>query len=294
MSSNFLDTIQLLSFQDWMHLAPMIILTISGLISLLLSTFHTKPAAYLNFAVFSVSCVAAVSILCTTASRESFSIQNGVFYFDSISTVFSILLIALAYAISTFELSQTEENAIGGEFLTLLAFALVGMIGLISTKDLMMLFICLELMSLATYVLIAMRRDSKESAESSLKYFIISGVMSSIFLMGISFLFGAAGSFNLADIRTGMAGASSAQHMILLFGILLIYSAMLFKVGAVPFHTWLPDVYSGASNSVSTILITAIKVTAFTLIVRISLSLWSPNIFGQGTKLYQLLLLATV
>lgn len=289
-----LINVQLLTLEDWLHLMPILILSASGLISLLLSTSHNKATVYLNFLVFIFSCVLAISCLAMTYSTESYSVLNGTFYFDDFSSTYSVLLIILAGTISIFELSKMKEDFIGGEFFALLAFALAGMIGLISTLDFMMLFICLELMSLATYVLIAIRRKSKESAESSLKYFILGGVMSAVFLMGISFIFGATGSFNLEEIKVAISKVGSNHHLVLLFGILMIYSAMLFKVGAFPFHTWLPDVYSGASNTVTAFMITAVKVTTFALIVRVSILLWVPQIFSAGTKMYQLLFVATL
>ena len=291
---NPLFNIQQLSPEDWSHLAPVLILSVSGLISLLLATFHNKGIDKLNFGIFSAGCIAAITFLVMTNSPGGYSISNGIFYFDQFSTIFSVLIIGLACTVSVFELSKMKDDFIGGEFFSLLSFALVGMIGLISTHDFMMLFICLELMSLATYVLIAIRRRSKESAESSLKYFILGGVMAAVFLMGMSFIFGATGSFNLLEIKAAIGHSKNSQHMVLLLGILLIYAAMLFKVGAFPFHTWLPDVYSGASNTITAFMITAVKVTAFALIVRVSTILWVPQLFGPETKMYKLLFLATL
>jgi NADH-quinone oxidoreductase subunit N len=142
---------------------------------------------------------------------------------------------------------------------------------MVSTSHLLFMFISLEIMSLAIYVMVAMRRSSRFSAEAGLKYFILGGLGSALFLYGSALIFGATGTFELHTISHKVQ--ITAPSMIYYIGLGLITVAMLFKVGAFPFHGWVPDVYQGAATNVTGYMGAGVKFTAFMAFAKIAQNL---------------------
>jgi NADH-quinone oxidoreductase subunit N len=181
-----------------------------------------------------------------------------------------ILIFALIGVVLTY--GQDKKEGLLAEVYGLLTFSTVGMILMVSTSHLLFMFIALEIMSFAIYVLVAMRRASHFSAEAGLKYFILGGLASTVFLYGISLVFGATGSFELSQMQATVT-ASQNIPFIFYIGLGFIVCSMLFKVGAFPFHSWIPDVYQGATTNVTGFMGAAVKFTAFLAFARIAQSL---------------------
>ncbi len=156
----------------------------------------------------------------------------------------------------------------GGEFFTLSIFALLGMSVMISGNNLLVLYMGLELLTLSSYALVALRRDHASATEAAMKYFVLGAMASGFLLYGMSMLYGATGSL---DITTIFKAISSGQirHQVLVFGLVFVVAGLAFKLGAVPFHMWVPDVYEGAPTAITLMIGGAPKLAAFAMTMRL-------------------------
>jgi NADH-quinone oxidoreductase subunit N len=176
------------------------------------------------------------------------------------------------------------------EYFILLLLATLGMLCLISSYDLMSLYMSIELMSLSFYILAAYKRNSEFSGEAGLKYFILGAFSSGLLLFGSSMIYGFTGLTNfedLAKVLTGINGiASSTSYSGILIGIIFVAVALLFKIAAAPFHMWSPDVYEGAPTPVTAFFSTVPKIAIFALFLRIFFYTFYDFIFFLATNFY--------
>ncbi len=183
-----------------------------------------------------------------------------------------VLLLGAAGTLALLDTEQARTRAYQSEVPVLMLLALCGMMLLTAARDLMFLFIGFELMSIAVYVLAGSNRSSARSAEASLKYFLLGAFSSGFMLYGIALLYGAAGDTRLATI-----GATSVGPLYLV-GVALLLTGLAFKVAAVPFHLWTPDVYDGAPAPVTAFMAACVKTAAFALLFRIMMEALGPAI----------------
>ena len=165
------------------------------------------------------------------------------------------------------ERGMTSGN-LGGEFYVLALFSMLGQMIMISGNNMLSIYLGLELMSLSLYALVALRRDHAVSTEAAMKYFILGALASGFLLYGISMIYGATGSLDLSKIFA-VANSHTANPTILVFGIVFIVAGLAFKLGAVPFHMWVPDVYQGSPTAVTLLLGAAPKLATFAMVMRI-------------------------
>ncbi len=156
----------------------------------------------------------------------------------------------------------------GGEFYPLVIFGVVGQFVMISANNFLSVYLGLELMSLAFYALVALRRDHSASTEASMKYFILGALSSGFLLYGMSMLYGATGTLDLTTLAKQL-DAGVANRTILVFGLVFIVAGLGFKLGAVPFHMWIPDVYQGAPSAITLVVGGAPKLAAFAIVLRL-------------------------
>ncbi|MES2149782.1 MAG: NADH-quinone oxidoreductase subunit NuoN [Pseudomonadota bacterium] len=157
---------------------------------------------------------------------------------------------------------------LGGEFYVLALFAMLGQMVMISGNNMLVIYLGVELSSLSLYALVALRRDHAVSTEAAMKYFILGALASGFLLYGISMLYGATGSLDINEISKA-AGSGTANRTILVFGIVFMVAGLAFKLGVVPFHMWVPDVYQGAPTAVTLLLGGAPKLAAFAICIRL-------------------------
>jgi NADH-quinone oxidoreductase subunit N len=177
-------------------------------------------------------------------------------------------LLSLAISAPTIE----REGLPPGEYYALMLFALAGMMLMATATDLLVIFLALEILSLAVYVLTGLRRDSPSSTEAAFKYFLLGGFSSAFFLYGIAFMYGLAGSTRLDQIGRVMATQAGAPTPLELIAVGLLLVGFAFKVSAVPFHMWTPDAYEGAPPAVAGFMSTGVKAAAFAAFARVFLS----------------------
>jgi NADH-quinone oxidoreductase subunit N len=156
----------------------------------------------------------------------------------------------------------------GGEIFSLSLFALLGMSMMISGQNFIVIYLGLELLTLSSYALVALRRDHAQASEAAMKYFVLGAMASGFLLYGMSMMYGATGSLDLSAVLKAIA-SGQVNHQVLVFGLVFIVAGLAFKIGAVPFHMWIPDVYQGAPTAATLMIGGAPKLAAFAILVRL-------------------------
>ncbi len=180
--------------------------------------------------------------------------------------LFALAAMAVVFVYSRAYLHQ--QRLLGGDYYLLSLFALLGVMVMISASSLLTMYLGLELLSLSTYALVAYNRDSPMAAEAAMKYFVLGAIASGALLYGISMIYGATGSIDLAEIASTVA-AGEALMLPMAVGLAFVLVGVAFKFGAVPFHMWLPDVYQGAPTSVTLFIGSIPKIASFALVLRL-------------------------
>ena len=203
---------------------------------------------------------------------ESATIFSGTFVLDTMGSTFKVFImgfaiIALVYTRHYLKAHELLRN----EYFILALMSILGMMVMVSGHSLLTLYMGLEIMSLSLYALIASARDRSVAIEAALKYFVLGAIASGLLLYGMSMIYGITGSLDIAQI-SNFARAStlaSQQTLILNFGLVFLVIGVAFKLGAVPFHMWVPDVYQGSPTSVTMFLSTVPKIAAIALLIRL-------------------------
>jgi NADH-quinone oxidoreductase subunit N len=156
----------------------------------------------------------------------------------------------------------------GGELFTLSMLALLGMFIMISGNNFLVLYLGLELLTLASYTLVALRRDNATATEAAMKYFVLGAMASGFLLYGLSMLYGATGSLDIGQVFKAV-NSGQIRHQVLVFGLVFVVAGLAFKLGVVPFHMWIPDVYQGAPTAVTLMIGGAPKLAAFAITIRL-------------------------
>ena len=203
---------------------------------------------------------------------ESATIFSGTFVLDSLGSTFKVFImgfsmVALVYSRQYLRVHELLRN----EYFILALMSILGMMVMVSGHSLLTLYLGLEIMSLSLYALIASARDRAFAIEAALKYFILGAIASGLLLYGMSMIYGITGSLDIAQISSfaGQSVLGSQQTLILNFGLVFLVIGVAFKLGAVPFHMWVPDVYQGSPTSVTMFLSTVPKIAAVALLVRL-------------------------
>jgi NADH-quinone oxidoreductase subunit N len=156
----------------------------------------------------------------------------------------------------------------GGELFSLSLFALLGMFVMISGNNFLVIYLGLELLTLSSYALVALRRDSEIASEAAMKYFVLGAMASGFLLYGLSMMYGATGSLDINAVFKAIS-SGNVDHRVLVFGLVFVVAGLAFKIGAVPFHMWIPDVYHGAPTAVTLLIGGAPKLAAFAIVIRL-------------------------
>jgi NADH-quinone oxidoreductase subunit N len=217
--------------------------------------------------------VCAVLSFGDIASGTSTYTFNNMFVSDPMSgllKVFSYLAVGLTLIYSRQYVSDRGmlSGTLGGEFYVLALFSLLGQMVMISGNNFLVIYLGLELMSLALYALVALRRDNPVSTEAAMKYFVLGTLASGFLLYGMSMLYGATGSLDLTEVAKA-AASGTINKTILVFGIVFLVAGLAFKLGVVPFHMWVPDVYQGSPTAVTMLLGAAPKLATFAIFIRL-------------------------
>ena len=255
-------------FPDLTPALPEIFLAVAGMALLMIGVFrgdrHTHMVSGLTIASFIVAGV----ILLSVAGDEPMTTFGGLFVVDAFAVYMKVLVLTgsgLALLMSQGFIAR--ERMLRCEYPVLFLFATLGMLMMISANNLISLYVGLELQSLSLYVIAAFRRDTVRSSEAGLKYFVLGAVSSGMLLYGASLIYGFTGTTDFATIAATLESGTPSIGIIV--GIVFLCAALAFKVSAVPFHMWTPDVYEGAPTPVTAFFAAAPKVAAMALFVRL-------------------------
>ncbi len=257
---------------------PELFLAAAASVLLLLGVFRrqqtTGPILWL-----SVASLIFAALLFVMASRHPGIAFSGLFISDRFGDFMKILVLLGASLTLIMSLRFMErENMARFEFPVLVVFATLGMMMMISANDLLSLYLGLELQSLSLYVAAAIRRDNLRSSEAGLKYFVLGALSSGMLLYGSSMVYGFAGTTSFPALAQVFAESAGGPSLGLIVGLVFISAGLAFKVAAVPFHMWTPDVYEGAPTPVTAFFATAPKVAAMALFVRVMTDPFGPLI----------------
>ena len=256
---------------DLRPLIPAAIVALTGLVALLAQAFTPKGKVAPSSALSLVGLVGALfSVVLLASGPGRGSVMAGMLAADDFALFLHALILGIAILGVLLAGSYLREiGAERGEYYALLLFAVVGMLGLVSAKDLIAVFIALEILSVSLYAMAGLRRDREESQEAALKYFITGAFSSSFFLYGIALLYGASGSTSLDKIGPMVATLAPGQERLVLLGVGMLLVGFGFKVSLVPFHMWTPDVYEGAPTTVTAFMSAGVKAAAFGALLRV-------------------------
>ena len=256
-----------LSMEILLLLPEIIMLTFASGI-LVISAFSRDPlcrAAY-YLSQFALA-LAVLAVLYLWSNETSYAFNNS-FIHDPLGGILKITVFVLTSFVFLYsDVYLRQHGWIKGEYFVLGLFAVLGMMIMISSYSLLTLYLGLELLSLSLYAIIAMHRHSQAASEAAMKYFVLGALASGTLLYGMSIIYGVTGSVDLAVIAIAVAGEKDS--IVLVFGLVFIVAGLAFKLGAVPFHMWVPDVYQGAPTSVTLFIASAPKLAAFAITIRL-------------------------
>ncbi|MBI1797141.1 MAG: NADH-quinone oxidoreductase subunit N [Candidatus Eisenbacteria bacterium] len=261
---------------DWWALGAVIALSVGAMLLLVLEFVPAPPASNRGAFVTLLALLAAAgSVLEVRDARRS--LFDGMFLHDGFTVFFTVLFCvigAVAVLQSWDYVKRTRINH--GEYYALLLSSTLGMVLMAASNDLITIFLGLELMSLALYVLVGFRRTRLDSSEAAMKYFLLGAFASGFLLYGIALLYGATGTTNLAKVAMFLADSPMIGNPMLIVGGLLLLVGFGFKVAAVPFHMWTPDAYEGAPTTVTGYMSAGAKAAGFAALLRVLLVAFPP------------------
>ena len=251
--------------------APEIILLVMGMLILILDALSSGSRRTL---AYGLSLVTLAVLALVSMWQWSVGLVGETFFGMYIADPLAHLLKLASYLsvaltlIYGREYLHSRDMLRGGEFYVLVLFALLGQMVMISAGNFLTIYLGLELMSLALYALVAIRRDHAQSTEAAMKYFVLGALASGFMLYGMSMLYGATGNLDLKNIADAVS-SGQIDYLPLTFGLVFLVAGLAFKLGAVPFHMWVPDVYQGSPTAVTLVLAAAPKLAAFAITLRI-------------------------
>jgi NADH-quinone oxidoreductase subunit N len=231
-----------------------------------------RTGTYAIAQVVLLLCALATLFIQSVNGSSRLYLFHGLFVSDAMS---NILKLAAYAAVSTALVYSRQylldRGLFKGEFVTLLLFGLLGMMVMISANSFLTLYLGLELLSLCLYAMVALNRDSTASTEAAMKYFVLGALASGLLLYGMSMIYGATGTLSITEVakQVGRLSAHTTDHTFLVFGLVFLVAGLAFKLGVVPFHMWIPDVYHGAPTAVTLVIGSGPKLAAFAITIRL-------------------------
>lgn len=256
---------------DFALATPEILLLILGSAILLIDAVSNHPTRRLSY-VLTLGTLVLVTVVSLMQWHDGVKGRafSGMYVADDLAHLLKIAAYVAVFVTLVYGriYSQSRDMLRGGELYVLALFGLLGQMVMISAGNLITVYLGLELMSLSLYALIALRRDDTTATEAAMKYFVLGALASGFLLYGMSMIYGATGHLDLAQIAS-VIGAGKAQALPLVLGVVFIVAGLAFKLGAAPFHMWVPDVYHGAPTAITLLLGAAPKLAAFAITLRV-------------------------
>jgi len=236
---------------------------------LILDLFLADDLRFISYGLTLLTLVGAAIITATTFSNIPVLAFSNMFVDDALADTLKLMLYGVVGTVLIYGRSYIQARGLyRGEFFVLMLFAMLGMMVMISGSHFLTLYLGLELLSLSLYALVALQRDSRVATEAAMKYFVLGAIASGMLLYGLSMIYGATGTLSIAQLA---ATLPNVHHLntVLVFGLVFTIAGLAFKLGVVPFHMWIPDVYQGAPTAVTLFIGSAPKLAAFAFVMRL-------------------------
>jgi NADH-quinone oxidoreductase subunit N len=255
------------------------ILLLAGACAIMIVDLHVKSerrVATFWLAQLLLAACACATLFVQLGTGRGLYLFNGLFVADAMANLLKLTAyVATSVALVYSRQYLLDRGLLRGEFITLLLFSLLGMMVMMSANSFLSVYLGLELMSLCLYALVALNRDSAASTEAAMKYFILGALSSGLLLYGMSMIYGATGSLDFGEVSLRVRDLLTEgpdrvpMRPFLVFGLVFVVSGVAFKIGAAPFHMWIPDVYHGAPTPVTLIVAAGPKLAAFAMAIRL-------------------------
>jgi NADH-quinone oxidoreductase subunit N len=262
---------------------PELTLTVFGLVILIVEAFRKKGSSTLLPGLLCLLGSAAALSMTLGLWGQKLEVFSGLYTIDGFGTFFKVVFLLILALVAVISLRYVQREELPGEYYALLMFGTLGMMTMVSSNHFITIFIGLEVMSLAIYVLCGLMRGTERSVEASLKYFLLGAFATAFLLYGIALIFASTGILDLVQLKSYVASPGFKLSPMFIAGIGLLIVGFGFKTASVPFHMWTPDVYEGAPTSVTVYMATGVKAAAFGAFLRVFytalmpfVSDWSP------------------
>jgi len=255
---------------NWSAIAPEIVLLVAALVVALVDLWVTHPRRLPTYLLTQATlAVVALMQLSAFVDGSTFYAMQRMVVADPMGNLLGVfstiaVMVSLVYA----RPYAAERDMLKGELFTLSLFSLLGIAVMLSANNFLVVYLGLELMSLSLYALVAMRRDHVDATEAAMKYFVLGALASGFLLYGLSMMYGATGSLDMTEVYKAI-GTGTINKQVMVLGIVFIVAGLGFKLGAVPFHMWVPDVYQGAPTAITLLIGGAPKLAAFAITIRL-------------------------
>lgn len=280
---------------DFLLAAPEIFMLAMVSAILIIDLFLSDARRIWTYGLTQATLLATAGFILVAGGEDVAYTFNGMFVGDPMSDVLKIACCLAVAAMLVYSRAYASFRGIyRGEFFVLSLFSTLGMMIMISANHFLVLYLGLELMSLSLYAMVALPRDSAISTEAAMKYFVLGALSSGMLLYGMSMIYGATGSLEVTEVAQRIADGD-AVPAILVFGLVFAVAGIAFKLGAVPFHMWVPDVYHGAPTAVTLLIGTAPKLAAFAFVMRLLVqALGAPQLLIEWQQMLVLLAVASL
>ncbi len=274
---------------------PEIVIATAASLILLIDLWLPAHKRHVSYWLTQLSLLLAACVTLRGLHDEIVHAFHNVMVADMVADVLRLLsFLALSLVLFYSRTYLTLRGLFRGETFVLMLFALLGMQILITANHFLTLYLGLELMSLSLYALVALQRDEAAPAEAAMKYFVLGALASGILLYGMSMIYGATGTLQIDQVAQSLTGGGD-NHVLLIFGLVFVVSAIAFKLGAVPYHMWVPDVYHGAPTAITLLIGTVPEYAAFAMLLRLLAgALGSPELMLQWQGMLAILALLSV
>ena len=256
---------------SWITVYPEIVLLAMACVIMLVDLYVTSPRRTATYVLtlLTLGVVAVLQALYATGGQTIYGF-SGMTVSDPMSNWLKCFASVAMMVTLVYGRPYSADRGMmrGGEVFTLGMFSLLGMFIMISGSNFLVIYMGLELLTLSSYALVALRRDNATASEAAMKYFVLGALASGFLLYGLSMMYGATGSLDIAAVFKAI-NSGNVKHQVLVFGLVFIVAGLAFKLGVVPFHMWVPDVYQGAPTSVTLMIGGAPKLAAFAITIRL-------------------------
>lgn len=256
------------SIPDMLPALPEIFVLSMICMILVIDLFLSDRNRVVTYGLSQATLVGALILTVNSFSQSAVLTFSDTFVKDPMGDVLKIFIYITTFAVFVYSKDYLRERGIfKGEFYVLGLFGVLGMMILVSAHNFLTVYLGLELFSLVLYAMVALQRDSSVASESAMKYFVLGAIASGMLLYGMSMLYGVTGSLDLNEVSQRIM--QKEDNLVAIFGMIFLIVGIAFKLGAAPFHMWLPDVYHGAPTAVTVYLGSAPKIAAFAMLIRL-------------------------